>query len=861
MADASQTVEIIFEAVDRLGAGISSATGRIEGFAGSVEQATQPLANVTLGILKFEAAVLASGVAVTGLAVKMAGDFDASFREITTLVDVPAEALGKFKGELLDYGRESTQSLASINQATYEAISSGVDYVDSLDTVRQAEQLAVAGKATLDSSLKLLLSSLNAYGKGTEEATRFSDLLFQTVRVGVTTIPELGNSLAKVTGLAATAGVSFEELLAGIATLTSTGSATSEAITQIRGAIANILKPTADATALADELGLQFDASALQSKGFAGVLKDVQEATGGNIELMARLFTDVEALNGTLTLTGLGAEKFADNIEAMGNSAGATADAYDKMAGTVEQGGQRIQNAVKIALVQLGDPLLEEFGGIQQAIAEIFNAIGSSVEGGQLNGFVEQIESMFQDIEQTLRDVAKNLPAALEEADFSAFFEGIDQVSESISNLFNGADLSTVEGLVTVIETLGAGFQTLSAFTAGTVDAIKPFVTAIGNIAEFITELDPMMVAVAGSVGGLALAFNTLAPLVGGIAQAVGALAGTGGVIARAAPLLRNFALAFTGPLGITVALGATLPLVADLVAGLLGLETRAETVARTQREAAASAKEHAEQLEAETGHLDRQIETWDEYLQLLRDGTLVWDPLIGKVREAGEATQQATDKQLTALERSEAGYVNYEYEVEQALTTTNKATKATEESAKALDKQAASVEEAEQSWLDIVKATNDFRVAMEEIASDERIATIEANVELNTAQLEADTRRVESIFTSLNTTIQSTGESVTSLFSTLAGDGLSRFQELALEAEIRKESERRDEALALQKELTREQIKQMRAKTEALRNGDGLITIDSNGLEPALEMIMWQIIEKVQLRANAEGAEFLLGI
>ncbi len=52
-----------------------------------------------------------------------------------------------------------------------------------------------------------------------------------------------------------------------------------------------------------------------------------------------------------------------------------------------------------------------------------------------------------------------------------------------------------------------------------------------------------------------------------------------------------------------------------------------------------------------------------------------------------------------------------------------------------------------------------------------------------------------------------------------------------------------------------------MEAKTKALQNGDGLIKIDSDGLEPALEMIMWQILEKVQLRANAEGAEFLLGI
>ncbi len=69
------------------------------------------------------------------------------------------------------------------------------------------------------------------------------------------------------------------------------------------------------------------------------------------------------------------------------------------------------------------------------------------------------------------------------------------------------------------------------------------------------------------------------------------------------------------------------------------------------------------------------------------------------------------------------------------------------------------------------------------------------------------------------------------------------------------------EEAAKQQSRLIDAQIKNLEAKTKAMQNGDGLIKIDSTGLEPALEMIMWEIIEKVQLRANAEGAEFLLGL
>ena len=49
--------------------------------------------------------------------------------------------------------------------------------------------------------------------------------------------------------------------------------------------------------------------------------------------------------------------------------------------------------------------------------------------------------------------------------------------------------------------------------------------------------------------------------------------------------------------------------------------------------------------------------------------------------------------------------------------------------------------------------------------------------------------------------------------------------------------------------------IKDMQAKSAALKEGDSLIKIESTGLEPALEMIMWQVLEKVKLKVTAEEA------
>jgi hypothetical protein len=49
--------------------------------------------------------------------------------------------------------------------------------------------------------------------------------------------------------------------------------------------------------------------------------------------------------------------------------------------------------------------------------------------------------------------------------------------------------------------------------------------------------------------------------------------------------------------------------------------------------------------------------------------------------------------------------------------------------------------------------------------------------------------------------------------------------------------------------------------RAEALRNGGGLITIDGAGLQPHLEAFMFEILESIQVRVNAEGYNLLLGV
>lgn len=161
---------------------------------------------------------------------------------------------------------------------------------------------------------------------------------------------------------------------------------------------------------------------------------------------------------------------------------------------------------------------------------------------------------------------------------------------------------------------------------------------------------------------------------------------------------------------------------------------------------------------------------------------------------------------------------------------------------------------------LELTKTSNDFKVAMEEIASNERIKNIEFAVQLKTAQLEADMERVKAAFASIDTSINSTGDLLGSLFGDLAKT-TDRYTQLDIQEQIDLENKRRQEALDLQKKLAEAEIERIQAQTDSLNRGDPLIQIDGAGLEPELEAFMWKILGAIRVRANAEFADYLLGL
>ena len=918
MASSQSTIELIFKGIDQASGVTTEVAGGLNKITAAVTSVTAPLAGLTETFLKFEAAALAIGVALVKVAVDDAAKFQSSFNFITTLFETTGDASEKFRSDILDYAQTSTQSLASINTSLQTAIGQGVEYQAALGLLSEAEKLAVAQGASLDDTTKLLVSTLNAYGLSIDDAKTLSDQFSVTIRDGAISAADLAHGLSEITPIAAAVGVGVDQVGAALAVLTANGVPANQAITGVRNILESIINPTDSASKKADELGVAFNATALESTGLSGVLDAVKTATGGNVTKMAELFTTTEGLQAALLLTANNGGKLKDELGKMKDASGTTDEAFKKMAENIELGGQKVSNAITVAFINLGTPLLDEFSNVQSSLASIFTTIGTSFESGVLNKITTALEGLADDVASYLTIIAENLPEALEDADLSGFTNAIDLLRDALKAAFEAMDLDTAEGLSTLITNLGQGFESLTTFSLGVVSALGPIIAKLIELGNYILNLDPATLDFAGTVGGWSIALTAVSPVLttlllgiqtfggsGGVAlKALGAeftalstVLSTGGLaaalgtagIAGAVAVLAFEITQLTGldqtlndilvPDGLAGYQGATLGTVLFDLAEKLGLvgpaatdsaqkiavlppafaeETAAAQATRTEINAWLDAQETA----AKTA-VDSKA-SMDALTSSFAANGYAYDALTGKVTKLAESFEPFSDikpipdnvikeSYLTNIEGAVAINGALVTSYEQIGGGTVKATGAFKSVGDSAKDQAAKVEES-------VKKANDYQIKMEEIASNERIKTIEAVISLNTAALEADMERVKAAFASLDNTVNSTGDLIGSLFGNLV-DATDAYDKLEIKEQIDLENKRRQDALDLQKKLTEAEIDRINAQKDALNRGDSIIQINGTGLAPQLEAFMWEILKAIQVRANATFQDYLLGM
>jgi len=385
--------------LERLVARIEGQSGQFDRTMSNIEGRQRAMTQRTSGMWRMfgmaaAAAVIAASVAVTSMAVQ----FDQSMRQVWTLVDVTEAEFQSLKEGVLDVHAAIGESQTVTSRALYQAVSGGVALGEALEFVETAGRAAIAGATDIFSMTSLLVGITNAYAGSQITAEHASDVLFTTIKYGVTTAEELGGSLGRVLGIASAAGIAFEDLAAGVATATKFMGQTDLVVTGLRALIMGILTPTDKVAAAAEKLGLNWSAAALRAYGLQGMLVKLIEATGGNAEAIAKIVPEARALAVAAGFTAENLEDYATYMAEAAEKTGQTTEALKKMTGAWQR-WKRIFAGAKKDLISGAEGFVGLADGISKALLKMqaFEQVRETALAGRLAEALPKIIERYVD--------------------------------------------------------------------------------------------------------------------------------------------------------------------------------------------------------------------------------------------------------------------------------------------------------------------------------------------------------------------------------------------------------------------------------------------------------------------------------
>lgn len=297
--------------------------------------------------------------AITSL-INTGREFEREWANVTTMLDESKYSSQDMKWELISMSPVlgDTTDLA---RGMYQVLSASVAPSKAIMFLGEAAKSAQAGVTSVHTAVDALTTVINAYGMAAEDVTAVSDIMFQAVMRGKMTYEGMAGALGTVAPIAAQVGVTFEEIAAAMATLTRQGVDVNTTTMQLRQVMVSVLKPTSEAATLAANLGIEFNATALKTKGLSGFLAEVQEKTGGSADKMSLLFGNVRALTGVMGLAGKSAADFKIDLKLMANASGATEVAFQKQMKSADFWIKTMVNTIKKFAVSFFQGLVSPF--------------------------------------------------------------------------------------------------------------------------------------------------------------------------------------------------------------------------------------------------------------------------------------------------------------------------------------------------------------------------------------------------------------------------------------------------------------------------------------------------------------------
>ncbi len=405
--------------------------------------------------------------------------FSAAMNAANTMAGKSGEDFAKLKGQVAELSKSIPVVRDELANGLYQVISNGVPEDNWIAFLQKSAKASVGGIADLGETVKVTSTIIKNYGLSWDKAGDVQDKIQLTAKNGVTSFEQLAQALPKVTSNAATLGVSIDELMATFATLTGVSGNTAEVSTQLAAIFTALVKPSSEASKMAQQMGIEFDAAAIKAAGgMRNFLTDLDKnvkayaSKSGMLEqeIYGKLFGSAESLRALGPLTGQLAAKFNENVEAMKGSAGTIDDAFSIMSSS----GAASLQILKNKFAEVGDAIASTMGGIMPVLnitAQIGNtviAVSAMVSGlknlAKIQAIVK-VRTMAMNAASIVWNATSVRMNALVQV-MSASFRGAAVSATTLKLAIQGLLISTGVGVAIVALT-----EVIAAFTSKSADA------------------------------------------------------------------------------------------------------------------------------------------------------------------------------------------------------------------------------------------------------------------------------------------------------------------------------------------------------------------------------------------------------
>jgi TP901 family phage tail tape measure protein len=319
-------------------------------------------------------------------AMQAARDFRAfqhQLAQINTIAKLSRSELKTLGNELVELSKKYGFSISDVAKGAYNALSASIPADKLISFMNVAGRAAIAGVTGMKTSIDALTSVINGYQLNVNKTERVSDIFFETIRLGKTTFAELNESIGKVIPIAASAGISFAEVSAALATMTRQGLNTEMSSTALRGAIAELLAPNEKLKVILAQITKEQDVLHWSALGLQRTLDLVAKSVNNDATKMSELFGNIRALTGVLQMVGDNARMAARDLDLVTNSVGAMDKAFAETSSTEQTAMDRFKEKFAEFKRDIGEevtPLQTWLAERGSNLIDAFRAIGKAAK-------------------------------------------------------------------------------------------------------------------------------------------------------------------------------------------------------------------------------------------------------------------------------------------------------------------------------------------------------------------------------------------------------------------------------------------------------------------------------------------------